>query len=244
LHLSAPTPVRTRSCACDVAPFSTAVSEAAAPEDHMAIHPPRVGLALLAAAAALAGGCGRCTRSGLCASNADCQDGYICGGGGRCVATTIDDSATDSSLDGGGSTLDGGGPASDGGDGGTSVTDGSGTCEPRPQGCDTVFDPVCACDGTVYDNDCIAAAAGVDVSTLGNCTPPPGDFSCGSRFCTLGAQYCYHLIDDTGMPDTWTCMPMPPCMTTDCACVNAAPPCAGTCADGTDGSVTLTCGAG
>ncbi|HEV8324242.1 MAG TPA: hypothetical protein VG389_21675 [Myxococcota bacterium] len=222
----------------------------------MATHPARLALASLVAAAALGGGC-HCTGGTTTSDTATDSSGSDGGG---------------ASTDGGGAATDGGGSGTDGGlstdagggavcggftgatcaateycdypDGACGAADGSGTCQPRPTGCDTVFDPVCACDGTVYDNDCIAAAAGVDVSTLGNCTPPPGDFSCGSRFCTLGAQYCYHLIDDTGMPDTWTCMPMPPCMTADCACVNAAPPCAGTCADGTDGSVTLTCGAG
>lgn len=40
--------------------------------------------------------------------------------------------------------------------------DGMGVCRPRPSGCETVFEPACGCDGTVYDNACLSHAAGVD----------------------------------------------------------------------------------
>lgn len=49
------------------------------------------------------------------------------------------------------------------------LTDGDGVCRPRPQICERILAPVCACDGQTYSNDCEAARAGVDVSAQGSC---------------------------------------------------------------------------
>ncbi len=50
---------------------------------------------------------------------------------------------------------------------------GRGQCTPKPEVCPEIFDPVCGCDGKVYGNACEAAAAGVNVSKLGEeCKKP------------------------------------------------------------------------
>ncbi len=51
--------------------------------------------------------------------------------------------------------------------------DGPGRCEPRPEGCATVYLPVCGCDGRTYGNTCEAAASGARVRDRGTCATPP-----------------------------------------------------------------------
>lgn len=123
------------------------------------------------------------------------------------------------------------------------AADGGGTCRPRPGGCPDVVDPVCACDGTIYGNSCDANAAGVDVNSLtGSCTPEPGSFSCGFRFCSTDT-YCTVVNDDTGMPPAYSCSPFPAACgagVRNCTCV-ASEPCGDQCMADGDGNVTVTC---
>jgi hypothetical protein len=48
---------------------------------------------------------------------------------------------------------------------------GIGICVERPTTCSDVDDPVCGCDGQVYQNLCFANMAGVRISNEGPCFP-------------------------------------------------------------------------
>lgn len=123
------------------------------------------------------------------------------------------------------------------------AVDGSGTCKPRPDGCPKNYIATCGCDGMIYGNDCDAAAQGQDVSTLGNCPAPQGEFICGQNFCAQKQQYCQKTGSDVGgEPDSYICNPLPNgCSGANptCACL-ANEPCGSMC-EVAGGDFTLTC---
>jgi hypothetical protein len=49
------------------------------------------------------------------------------------------------------------------------AADAAGTCEPMPEFCPAVVDPVCGCDNRTYNNECEANRAGVAAAALGPC---------------------------------------------------------------------------
>lgn len=52
------------------------------------------------------------------------------------------------------------------------AADAPGVCAYKPELCNRMFQPVCACNGQTYSNDCSAAAAGVSVASQGACPAP------------------------------------------------------------------------
>jgi hypothetical protein len=44
-----------------------------------------------------------------------------------------------------------------------------GVCQPKPDVCNQLVEPVCGCDGATYSNGCFAALAGVNASAAGEC---------------------------------------------------------------------------
>ena len=72
------------------------------------------------------------------------------------------------------------------------------SCEPRSVPCDDEL-PVCGCDGTVYDSECVAHSLGVDIGTPIDSCPsiPQGRFPCGPWFCEPSVAYCEHGQGDS-----------------------------------------------
>lgn len=123
-----------------------------------------------------------------------------------------------------------------------------GTCVALPEACEGEPQPVCGCDGNLYESRCDAARAGVGTQGATDCEPPPGWFGCGFDFCEIGAQYCEHTIGHGG-PETWVCRALncPP-GTEGCACITDPSPCGEPeyfpgqfCGPTPDGGSELTC---
>lgn len=89
----------------------------------------------------------------------------------------------------------------------------SGVCTDFPEICPAVCDPVCGCDGAVYDNACEAARAGVSVAHGGECDGGAGPavrgvigFADGFRWEPAAADVSFYNVyvqDQAGSSAPW-----------------------------------------
>ncbi len=122
------------------------------------------------------------------------------------------------------------------------AADSSGTCTARPATCPQDVMLVCACDGTVYTNACLAASAGSDVNANGGCPAPDGTFACGPTYCMQGSEICQKTEGGAvGSQPSYVCLAAPfNCFPATCSCLtNQA--CGHVCSADANGDVTVTC---
>lgn len=122
-----------------------------------------------------------------------------------------------------------------------------GVCTPRPTDCErTIFESTCACNGLVWENECVVMANGFDPDDAGGCITPPETYACGSHICRVGMEYCRIGISDVGgEPDSYECIASPArCTgTTDCGCFGDSVACSDMC-ENEGGNFFLTCPGG
>lgn len=97
---------------------------------------------------------------------------------------------------------------------------GNGTCTPMPQGCLTVYEPVCGCNGVTYGNACEAEMQGRNwtkgacstATDCGGAGPCPFGYECSGKLCTPCNKICPAIACMKGMiqdPCSCKCVPAP-----------------------------------
>ena len=191
----------------------------------------RRGAVIAGVLLALVGGCKRGSSGAAPVPAGPCLGNAVCGPGRYCAFSPA---------------LCGRGPA-------------PGSCKLRPASCTGDYAAVCGCDGKVYDDECAAHAAGVDLDVTGRCETVIPDWApCGPRYCDVRTTYCeIYLSDVFEIPTTYTCRPLPPsCRPVEdggaddagaspaCDCFPAGTPCLSFCGPLPTGGLTgfhLTC---
>ena len=120
----------------------------------------------------------------------------------------------------------------------------NGICVKRPNFCPPPLgnDPTplaCGCDAQLHKSSCATRKDGTDLSINNLCATPAGTYPCGALFCTLGTQYCKHVLFNQGALDITSCNPLPGCGAT-CDCL-LSKTCGSTCGGTPEGGIEVFC---